>query len=126
MAGAVLVAKELEREDEHPQAVPAFEPNGLAVKMSSSVRQRRPAIRMDPKSYARLRLEILQRDGSRCQSCGSMTNLDVHHPRRRSDLGNDAEENLITLCRTCHQGAHGQLQATQCETDSETAEPPRS
>jgi hypothetical protein len=33
--------------------------------------------------------------------------LDVHHLRRCSDLGDDAETNLITLCRECHQILHG-------------------
>ena len=61
---------------------------------------------MAPKLYAKLRLEILNRDGWRCQTCGSFKNLDVHHMRRRSALGDDAETNLITLCRKCHQRAH--------------------
>jgi len=77
------------------------------MKMCGSGRQRRPRFRMDPETYPRLRLEILKRDGWRCQNCGSMTNLDVHHMRRRSNLGNDAEDNLITLCRICHRLLHG-------------------
>jgi 5-methylcytosine-specific restriction endonuclease McrA len=75
--------------------------------MSGFVRQRRPPLRKDPEAWARLRLEILKRDRWRCQNCGSMTNLDVHHLRRRSNLGNDAEDNLITLCRICHRLLHG-------------------
>jgi len=77
------------------------------MKMSNSVRQRRPPIRRDPEAYAHLRLKILKRDGWRCQNCGSTTNLDVHHMKRRSDLGDDAENNLIALCRRCHRLMHG-------------------
>jgi 5-methylcytosine-specific restriction endonuclease McrA len=75
--------------------------------MSNSVSQRRPRIRATPRLYARLRRLILERDGWRCQECGSSKNLDVHHIRRRSALGDDAETNLITLCRECHQILHG-------------------
>ena len=53
-----------------------------------------------------LRRVVLERDGWRCQQCGSFRNLDVHHVKRRSALGDDAETNLITLCRECHQTVH--------------------
>lgn len=39
--------------------------------------------------------------------CGRSTQLEVHHIRFRSALGDDALENLITLCFACHQKAHG-------------------
>jgi 5-methylcytosine-specific restriction endonuclease McrA len=77
--------------------------------MNDSNLQRRPRIRMAPKVYERLRREILNRDGWRCQSCGCSKNLDVHHMMRRSAVGDDAETNLITLCRACHQLAHASL-----------------
>jgi 5-methylcytosine-specific restriction endonuclease McrA len=59
--------------------------------------------------YAALRKEILARDNWRCQKCGCLKNLDVHHLRRRSVLGDDSETNLITLCRECHQILHGSI-----------------
>jgi 5-methylcytosine-specific restriction endonuclease McrA len=74
--------------------------------MNNSSSQERPRIRQTPKLYARLRSEILERDGWRCQKCGCSKNLDVHHVTRRSALGDDAETNLITLCRECHQILH--------------------
>jgi 5-methylcytosine-specific restriction endonuclease McrA len=61
---------------------------------------------MAPKPYAKLRKEILERDGWRCQNCGCSKNLDVHHMIRRSALGDDTETNLITLCRQCHHHVH--------------------
>jgi 5-methylcytosine-specific restriction endonuclease McrA len=33
----------------------------------------------------------------------------VHHKEFRSCLGDDSEENLITLCTPCHANAHGIL-----------------
>src|SRR5271169_4714626 len=50
--------------------------------------------------------QILSRDGWRCQSCGTMSNLEVHHRKIRSHSGDDSEHNLITLCAKCHADIH--------------------
>jgi 5-methylcytosine-specific restriction endonuclease McrA len=63
-------------------------------------------LRLDPVSYERLSQQILRRDNWRCQSCGALSNLEVHHREFRSHSGRDSEENLITLCTTCHARAH--------------------
>jgi 5-methylcytosine-specific restriction endonuclease McrA len=63
--------------------------------------------RLDPLSYQGLRQQILRRDGWRCQSCGTMSSLEVHHRKFRSHSGADSEENLITLCAACHARVHG-------------------
>ncbi len=69
--------------------------------------QPKPArLRLDPLSYEGLRQQILLRDGWRCQSCGTMSNLEVHHMKFRSRSGEDSEENLITLCAACHASVH--------------------
>jgi 5-methylcytosine-specific restriction endonuclease McrA len=62
--------------------------------------------RLDPTSYERLRQQVLWRDGWRCQSCGAMSNLEVHHKQFRSHAGHDSEENLITVCNSCHVKMH--------------------
>jgi 5-methylcytosine-specific restriction endonuclease McrA len=49
---------------------------------------------------------VLRRDSWRCQVCGSMTNLEVHHKQFRSHSGEDQEDNLITLCFNCHSSLH--------------------
>ena len=41
-------------------------------------------------------------DSWRCQACGTMTNLELHHKEFRSHTGGDVEENLITLCSNGH------------------------
>lgn len=40
------------------------------------------------------------------QSCGAMSNLEVHHKPFRSHSDHDSEENLITLCVGCHAKMH--------------------
>jgi len=72
----------------------------------SALRQRMPRRRLDPVNYRALRKQVLERDGWCCQSCGSLRNLQVHHRKFRSRLGDDTTENLITLCADCHQAAH--------------------
>lgn len=71
-----------------------------------SVRPKQPRLRLDPEAYDGLREQVLRRDGWRCQSCGSMSNLEVHHQEFRSQGGCDLEENLITLCWNCHARLH--------------------
>lgn len=70
------------------------------------IRKKTDRLRLDPVSYEQLRQEVLRRDGWRCQSCGAMSNLEVHHQKFRGHGGADSEPNLITLCTTCHAEAH--------------------
>jgi len=70
------------------------------------IRPKASGLRLDPLSYESLRQQILRRDGWRCQSCGTMSNLEVHHREFRSHSGEDSEENLITLCAACHAKLH--------------------
>ena len=72
----------------------------------SSIGPKPVRLRLDPVSYEKLRQEVLRRDAWRCQSCGTMSNLEVHHKEFRSHLGDDSEGNLITLCAGCHLNAH--------------------
>jgi 5-methylcytosine-specific restriction endonuclease McrA len=68
---------------------------------------KRLRIRLAPELYESLRQRVLRRDGWRCQSCGAMSHLEVHHREFRSQSGDDAEQNLITLCTACHAILHG-------------------
>ena len=65
-----------------------------------------PRLRLAPQLYEQLRNQVLRRDGWRCQACGTTSNLEVHHKEFRSQSGNDSEQNLITLCTTCHASVH--------------------
>jgi hypothetical protein len=64
-------------------------------------------IRLEEENYRGLRKRVLRRDGWRCQLCGSMTNLKVHHKEFRSHSGEDSDRNLIVLCLDCHASSHG-------------------
>ena len=62
----------------------------------------------EQRGWANVREYVLFRDGHQCQCCKGKsgdTILNVHHIESRMTGGN-APNNLITLCRTCHQGFH--------------------
>jgi len=65
-----------------------------------------PRLRLEANSYRELHRQVLERDGWRCQACGSMQQLQVHHLKLRSHSGGDEEQNLITLCAECHARVH--------------------
>lgn len=44
----------------------------------------------------------LRYDDSKCRTCGSRVNLEVHHITYER-LGDELLEDLITLCKECHQ-----------------------
>lgn len=53
---------------------------------------------------ANLRKKIRARDGNECVACKRTDRLQVHH---RNDSKTDhGEENLVTLCQTCHVRVH--------------------
>lgn len=56
--------------------------------------------------WQRLKRIVLKRAGHRCQVCGrSDIQLNVHHNTYRN-FGEEALEDLIALCRTCHKRHH--------------------
>lgn len=59
--------------------------------------------------YANTKAYVLTRDGYTCQHCKGKAKdqrLEVHHIVFRSQHGSDEEANLLTLCKTCHDGLH--------------------
>ncbi len=56
----------------------------------------------------RVRREVLARDQHRCQApgCGRTRFLEVHHIKPRNHGGGNLEENLVTLCASCHRLYH--------------------
>lgn len=58
--------------------------------------------------WTNVREYILFRDGHKCQCCKGKSGdsiLNVHHIESRM-IGGNAPNNLITLCKTCHDGFH--------------------
>lgn len=61
---------------------------------------------LDSEEWQTKRRLRLQMDGYRCQMCGSAINLQVHHITYEH-LHEDAEiDDLVTVCKTCHQQLH--------------------
>lgn len=59
--------------------------------------------------FANTKAYVLNRDNYTCQFCKGKTKdsrLHVHHIIFRSNGGSDEHENLITLCKTCHDRLH--------------------
>jgi 5-methylcytosine-specific restriction endonuclease McrA len=72
----------------------------------SQLRQRMPRLKLPSADYQLLRNQVLERDGWRCQLCGTSNRLEVHHIKSRGSLGDDTPQNLITLCAECHGTFH--------------------
>jgi hypothetical protein len=55
-----------------------------------------------------IRKDILDRDGSICQRCGSEVQLHVHHINSVKEYPEDEfkEDNCIVLCKVCHKEEH--------------------
>lgn len=59
--------------------------------------------------FANTKAYVLTRDNYTCQHCKGKSKdnrLEVHHIVFRSQNGSDEEENLIVLCKTCHDALH--------------------
>lgn len=63
----------------------------------------------------RKRRKVLQRDEHECQDCGwthddwnpsDPRHLEVHHEKHHVEGGSNDPENLVTLCRVCHDERH--------------------
>jgi len=60
-------------------------------------------------SFENTRAYVLNRDSYKCQHCEGKTKnkkLEVHHIIFKRNNGSDEAENLITLCKTCHDKLH--------------------
>jgi HNH endonuclease len=69
--------------------------------------EKQPRVKLDAAEYTLVQQRVLERDGWRCQECGSAKLLHVHHLKPKSQLGSDVMQNLITLCVFCHGKRHG-------------------
>ena len=59
--------------------------------------------------FANTKAFVLDRDSYTCRHCKGKSKdsrLEVHHIIFRSNGGSDEKENLITLCKTCHDKVH--------------------
>lgn len=57
--------------------------------------------------YRKVKKEVAERDNYTCVLCGRYPAADAHHVIFRSKQGEDCKENIVCLCRNCHDKAHG-------------------
>lgn len=57
--------------------------------------------------WKELRQTVLARDGFRCVRCPAKKHLQAHHRIYRNRFEDSQPEDLITLCRHCHEIEHG-------------------
>ncbi len=57
--------------------------------------------------YGTMRLIVLERDNHKCTKCGGSNNLLIHHID--GDDNRNRENNLVTLCHSCHAFIHKEL-----------------
>jgi hypothetical protein len=66
--------------------------------------------------YENVKAYVKERDNCTCQYCHDKSKdkrLEVHHLQRRADGDSNRPENLITLCKTCHDKYHaGKIKLT--------------
>jgi len=63
----------------------------------------------DLKNYYNVKQYVLERDTYKCQHCNGRSKdnrLHVHHIIFKSRGGSDHQDNLVTLCKTCHDNFH--------------------
>lgn len=61
------------------------------------------------KGFWNVREYVLDRDGHICQACGGKSKdrvLNAHHVIHKTNGGTDKPDNLITLCKRCHDDYH--------------------
>lgn len=56
----------------------------------------------ESKTWLKIRAAVLKRDGDKCMSCRTRSNLTIHHKIPRHEGGKDIMKNLEVLCEHCH------------------------
>lgn len=107
----------------HEKALPSWL-NKLLANQGNTTRDfkmlrahRRGLLRLDgsrpwsyPSNWAEVAAGIRARDGYQCAACGATDEmLDVHHIVYLSNYGTNQQNNLVTLCRSCHETEHGRV-----------------
>lgn len=89
-------------DEDDPQEVTGYEP------------MPRPSARSEYKTYLQserwkeLRLEALAQEHGRCRDCGASA-TEVHHICYPHRFGEETIDDLVAVCRTCHEHRHADL-----------------
>ena len=65
--------------------------------------------------WKQLREQTFERDGHRCQHCGTPKNLRGHHVIYRKDLEKCTPKDIMTLCDSCHHQEHVRIKQKRKE-----------
>jgi hypothetical protein len=76
--------------------------NNPNYKGGISLKEFKDAYGLEPAEWKKLAQEIRKRDNFTCQLCGKKGATSVHHIIPRRVRIDNSPENLITLCRSCH------------------------
>jgi hypothetical protein len=77
--------------------------NNPNYKNGNSLKEFKEAYGLEPEEWKKLAQEIRTRDKFICQYCGKKNATDVHHIIPRRIKIDNSPDNLITLCKSCHQ-----------------------
>lgn len=85
--------------DSNPAGLPGNDTMAACekVKQTPKVRARLPQ---------RIESQIFERAGFVCERCGTSRRLQIHHKTSRCDGGGNETDNLLLICKKCHQTAH--------------------
>lgn len=70
---------------------------------------KRSRIKLSYPEYKKLCGIVYERDMWRCKVCRYRKDLHAHHIKFRSQGGDDATYNLITVCSDCHEAIHNRF-----------------
>jgi endogenous inhibitor of DNA gyrase (YacG/DUF329 family) len=77
--------------------------NNPNYKDGNSLKEFKDAYGLEPEEWKKLAQQIRIRDKFICQYCGKKNATDVHHIIPRRIKIDNSPDNLITLCKSCHQ-----------------------
>jgi hypothetical protein len=84
------------------------EDDSLEIKVSKNKRNNQvTSHKYKTKNWLLLRDQVFEKYERKCANCGATDNIDVHHKISLKEGGANCIENLIPLCRDCHEKLHG-------------------
>ena len=60
--------------------------------------------------WRNLSIKVKERDGNKCKLCNSWDSLNAHHRTYKNRWKDNEIEDIITLCKNCHQMIHDNLE----------------
>ncbi len=64
--------------------------------------------------WAQLKEETFKAHGHSCHACGSIDRVDAHHLVYRENLSDCTTEDMLPLCRSCHEKLHKIKRVIHC------------